>query len=60
MILELLDLLDVWRHAQDTQLGQLGRTKKSMGLLLLLWHLLLGIFDLVYVTACDDAMVLDI
>ena len=57
MILELLDLLHVWRHAQDTQLGQLCRTKKSMSLLLL--HLL-GIFDLVYVTACDDAMVLDI
>ena len=59
MILELLDLLHVWRHAEDTQLGQLCRTKKSMSLLLLLLYLL-GIFDLVYVTACDDAMVLDI
>lgn len=64
MGLELLDLLDVGGHAEDAELGELGRTEEGVRLadLLLLLLLLLGtgpsIVDLIYVTAGHDAVVL--
>ena len=57
-LLLLLDLLDVGRHAQDAELGQLGRTQESVGGLLLLLLLLGPFVELVYVAAGHDAMML--